>query len=62
MRGSVGFGKRFVNLDNGLLRFDAIRDIQTCVDYVVSHGIADESCIAMMGGSFGGYMTMAGLT
>jgi dipeptidyl aminopeptidase/acylaminoacyl peptidase len=62
VRGSAGFGKRFVNLDNGPLRFDAIRDIETCLDYVVSLGIADPSKVGIMGGSYGGYMTMVGLT
>ncbi|MCD4706402.1 MAG: S9 family peptidase [Candidatus Sabulitectum sp.] len=62
VRGSAGFGKRFVNLDNGPLRFDAIRDIETCVDYVVSLGVADGSRIGIMGCSYGGYLTMAGLT
>ena len=32
VRGSSGFGKRFVNLDNGALRVDGVRDIQACVD------------------------------
>jgi dipeptidyl aminopeptidase/acylaminoacyl peptidase len=62
VRGSSGFGKTFVNLDNGGLRFNAIRDIKACVDYVVGAGIADPGRIGIMGGSYGGYMTMAGLT
>jgi dipeptidyl aminopeptidase/acylaminoacyl peptidase len=62
VRGSAGFGKRFVNLDNGPLRFDAVRDIKACVDYIVSAGVADPRRIGIMGGSYGGYMTMAGLT
>jgi dipeptidyl aminopeptidase/acylaminoacyl peptidase len=62
VRGSAGFGKTFVNLDNGPLRFNAIRDIETCADYVVSAGVADPERIGIMGGSYGGYMTMAGLT
>ena len=62
VRGSTGFGKTFVNLDNGPLRVNAIRDIKACVDYVVQHGIADAKRIGIMGGSYGGYMTMAGLT
>ncbi len=61
VRGSSGFGKRFVNLDNGPLRFDAIRDIKACVDYVVGAGVAAPGRIGIMGGSYGGYMTMAGL-
>jgi dipeptidyl aminopeptidase/acylaminoacyl peptidase len=62
VRGSSGFGKTFVNLDNGTLRVDAVRDIQACVDYVVRVGVADPQRIGIMGGSYGGYMTMAGLT
>lgn len=61
VRGSSGFGKRFVNLDNGALRWDGIKDIAACVDFVVKAGIADPKRIGIMGGSYGGYMTMAGL-
>lgn len=62
VRGSAGFGLTFVNLDNGPLRFDAIRDIKTCVEYVVKLGLANPRRVGIMGGSYGGYMTMAGLT
>ncbi len=62
VRGSSGFGKTFVNLDNGPLRVNAVRDIQSCAGYVISSGIADPQRIGIMGGSYGGYMTMAGLT
>ena len=62
VRGSSGFGKRFVNLDNGALRVDGVKDIQACVDAVVRNGVADPARIGIMGGSYGGYMVMAGLT
>jgi dipeptidyl aminopeptidase/acylaminoacyl peptidase len=62
VRGSSGFGKKFVNLDNGPLRVDAVKDIKSCVDFLVSQGIADPKRIGIMGGSYGGYMTVAGLT
>jgi len=62
VRGSAGFGKRFVNLDNGPLRAGAVRDIRAAVDYLVRAGIADPRRIGIAGGSYGGYMTMAGLT
>jgi dipeptidyl aminopeptidase/acylaminoacyl peptidase len=62
VRGSSGFGKRFVNLDNGPLRVDAVKDIATCVEWAVQTGVADPRRIGIMGGSYGGYMTMAGLT
>jgi dipeptidyl aminopeptidase/acylaminoacyl peptidase len=61
VRGSSGFGKRFVNLDNGALRVNAVKDIVSCVDAVVKAGVADPKRIGIMGGSYGGYMTMAGL-
>jgi len=62
VRGSAGFGKRFVNLDNGELRFNGIKDIKASADYLVENGIADPDRLGIMGGSYGGYMTMAGLT
>jgi dipeptidyl aminopeptidase/acylaminoacyl peptidase len=62
VRGSSGFGKKFVNLDNGPLRVNAVKDIQSCVDYVVKAGVADPGRVGIMGGSYGGYMVMAALT
>jgi len=62
VRGSSGFGKRFVNLDNGALRVEGVKDIKDCVDAVVKSGVADAKRIGIMGGSYGGYMVMAGLT
>ncbi len=62
VRGSAGFGKKFVNLDNGALRFEGVKDIKACVDAVVKSGAADPKRIGIMGGSYGGYMVMAGLT
>lgn len=62
VRGSSGFGKRFVNLDNGELRVNAVKDIKSSVDYLVANKIAGPSRLGIMGGSYGGYMTMAGLT
>ena len=62
VRGSAGFGKRFVNLDNGALRTGAIEDVAACVDWAVKAGIADPKRVGITGGSYGGYMTMAGLT
>jgi dipeptidyl aminopeptidase/acylaminoacyl peptidase len=62
VRGSSGFGKKFVNLDNGALRVNGVKDIQAFVNYVVKSGAADPKRIGIMGGSYGGYMTMAGLT
>ena len=62
VRGSSGFGKKFVNLDNGALRENGIKDIKATVDFVVTTGVADAKRIGIVGGSYGGYMVMAGLT
>jgi dipeptidyl aminopeptidase/acylaminoacyl peptidase len=62
VRGSSGFGKKFVNLDNRELRFNGIKDITSCADFLVSQGIADPKRLGITGGSYGGYMTLAGVT
>ncbi|MFC5862134.1 S9 family peptidase [Acidicapsa dinghuensis] len=62
IRGSAGFGKAFMNLDNGALRVNAIRDVKDTADFLVSAGIADPKRLGIMGGSYGGYMTMAALS
>ncbi len=62
VRGSSGFGKKFVNLDNGELRVNGVKDIKSSVDYLVENKIADPNRVGIMGGSYGGYMTMAGIT
>lgn len=62
VRGSAGFGKTFVNLDNGAKRFDGVRDIAATIDFLVAERIADPKRIGIMGGSYGGYMVMAGVT
>jgi dipeptidyl aminopeptidase/acylaminoacyl peptidase len=62
VRGSSGFGKKFVNLDNGALRVNGVRDIESSVNHLVKAGIADPKKLGIMGGSYGGYMVMAGVT
>ena len=62
VRGSSGFGKTFVNLDNGALRVNAVKDIKASADHMIASGVAAPDRIGIMGGSYGGYMVMAGLT
>jgi dipeptidyl aminopeptidase/acylaminoacyl peptidase len=62
IRGSSGFGKAFVNLDNHEKRFDANRDIRTAAEWLVAEGIGDAKRLGIMGGSYGGYAVMVGVT
>jgi dipeptidyl aminopeptidase/acylaminoacyl peptidase len=62
VRGSSGFGKKFVNLDNGALRVNGVRDIKASADALLQRGIADPKRLGIFGGSYGGYMVMAGVT
>jgi dipeptidyl aminopeptidase/acylaminoacyl peptidase len=62
VRGSSGFGKKFVNLDNGKLRVNAVRDIKSTADHLIAQNLADPKRLGIMGGSYGGYMVMAGIT
>ncbi|MEU7904447.1 S9 family peptidase [Actinoplanes sp. NPDC049118] len=62
VRGSSGFGRSFVNADNGALRYAAIADVASCVSYLVSARIADPARVGCMGRSYGGYLTLAALT
>lgn len=62
VRGSTGFGKNYVNLDNGALRVNGVKDIKACYEYLVAIGISKPRSVGIMGGSYGGYMVMAGVT
>jgi dipeptidyl aminopeptidase/acylaminoacyl peptidase len=61
VRGSSGFGRTFVNADNGALRYGAIADVAASVNYLVDAGIAAPGRIGVMGRSYGGYLTLAAL-
>jgi dipeptidyl aminopeptidase/acylaminoacyl peptidase len=61
-RGSTGFGKRYARLDNGRLRPNAVKDMGAAVEWLAKSGQPVEaSKVAVMGGSYGGYMTYAAL-
>jgi dipeptidyl aminopeptidase/acylaminoacyl peptidase len=61
-RGSSGFGKRFVTAGDKEWARKMHDDLIDAVDYLVSQGISDPEKIAIMGGSYGGYATLVGLT
>jgi dipeptidyl aminopeptidase/acylaminoacyl peptidase len=61
-RGSTGFGKRFLNAGNFEWSGKMQDDLIDAVEWAVGEGIADRTRIAIMGGSYGGYATLVGLT
>ncbi len=62
IRGSSGFGKAFMSLDNHAGRFDANRDIHSAAQFLIDAGIGDKARLGITGGSYGGYATMVGVT
>ena len=61
-RGSTGFGKAFTNAGNGQWGARMHDDLLDAVQWAVKGGYADLQKVAIMGGSYGGYATLAGLT
>ena len=61
VRGSSGYGKEYVKLDNGRLRENSVRDIGALLDWIAEQPDLDESRVAVYGGSYGGYMVLASL-
>jgi dipeptidyl aminopeptidase/acylaminoacyl peptidase len=59
VRGSSGYGKTFLTLDNGFKREDSVKDIGAFLDFIAARKALDTSKVAVMGGSYGGYMTLA---
>jgi dipeptidyl aminopeptidase/acylaminoacyl peptidase len=59
VRGSSGYGKTFLKLDNGYRREDAVKDIGALFDWIARQPDLDASRVMVMGGSYGGYMSLA---
>ncbi|HEY4231790.1 MAG TPA: prolyl oligopeptidase family serine peptidase, partial [Lacipirellulaceae bacterium] len=59
IRGSSGYGKTFLKLDNGILRTDAYKDIGALLDWIKTRPDLDPDRIMITGGSYGGHMTLA---
>ncbi len=60
VRGSTGYGKRFVSLDNGpFKREDSVRDMAALIDAVRADPRTDADRVGLTGGSYGGYMCYA---
>lgn len=62
VRGSTGYGRKFAHLDDIKLREDSVKDLAAGVEWLKVSGGGDAKRIAVMGGSYGGYMTMAAIT
>lgn len=59
VRGSSGYGKTFLKLDNGYLREDSVKDIGALLDWIATQPDLDSDRILVTGGSYGGYMSLA---
>jgi dipeptidyl aminopeptidase/acylaminoacyl peptidase len=62
VRGSTGYGKTYTHLDDVKNREDSVKDLSYAVEWLKTSGGADPHRIAVMGGSYGGYMTLAAIT
>ncbi len=62
VRGSDGYGKEFLALDNGERREDSVRDIGALLDWIAAQDNLDSSRVIVYGGSYGGYMVLASMT
>ena len=61
VRGSSGYGKTYLSLDNAEKREDSVRDIGALLDWIAQQPALDAGRVGVMGGSYGGYMVLASL-
>lgn len=59
VRGSAGYGKEYIGLDNGFKREDSVKDIGALLDWIATQPDLDQNRVAVIGGSYGGYMVLA---
>jgi len=59
VRGSAGYGKTYLGLDNGFNREDSVKDIGALLDWIDTRDDLDSDRVAVFGGSYGGYMVLA---
>ena len=62
VRGSDGYGKTYLDLDNAEKREDSVKDIGALLDWIAAQPDLDENRVIVTGGSYGGYMVLASLT
>ncbi len=61
VRGSDGYGKSYLQLDNAEKREDSVKDVGALLDWIATRPELDHARVAVAGGSYGGYMTLASL-
>lgn len=61
VRGSAGYGKTYLQLDNGMKRKDSVKDIGALLDWVAKQPELDAQRVGVFGGSYGGYMVLASM-
>jgi len=61
VRGSTGFGKQFQTLDDQEKRQDAVKDVGALLDWIKTNPQLDASRVCVLGGSYGGYLSLATL-
>jgi dipeptidyl aminopeptidase/acylaminoacyl peptidase len=59
VRGSLGYGNAYLEMDNGFRREDSVKDIGALLDWIATQPDLDENRVAVYGGSYGGYMVLA---
>lgn len=62
VRGSTGYGKEYCHLDDVELRLDSVKDLAEAVSWLRAREDVDSDRIVVMGGSYGGFMTLAAVT
>lgn len=62
VRGSTGYGRTYTHLDDVRKRGDSVKDLAEAARWLAREGYSDPRKIAVMGGSYGGFMTLAALT
>ena len=59
VRGSSGYGRSYVMMDNGFKREDSVKDIGALLDWIAADPVLDADRVGVIGGSYGGYMVLA---
>jgi dipeptidyl aminopeptidase/acylaminoacyl peptidase len=62
VRGSDGYGKEYMAMDNYKNRLKSVQDMKAGADWLIESGYSEQGMIGVKGGSYGGYMTMAAVT